>query len=283
MDGITENLSVMICGLPASGKTTFLGALAYSINSQEIETSLKYGGLAEDRTYLNQLADCWLNCEAMSRTIIGSNNSIELKLMSDISRVNLTIPDLSGETWGTLWSERQTTKEISELCNYAKGIMLFVHCDQYVKLQTVVEQNAQNNALEEDENIEDVEVWNPIEHTPTQTIIVDILQSLNNSKMSGNRKKLVVMLSAWDKAEQCGQTPIEYLNEHFPLLSQFLEVNFYFSKIKILGISAQGGDLNSESDRLSACDLPTSRIKITEKNATYNDITIPLKWLLDDQ
>ena len=61
MDNNTESLSVMICGLPASGKTTFLGALSYSINSQEIETSLKYDGLPEDRTYLNQLAERWLS------------------------------------------------------------------------------------------------------------------------------------------------------------------------------------------------------------------------------
>jgi len=281
MDDNTENLSVMICGLPESGKTTFLGALSYSINSQEIETSLKYDGLSEDRTYLNQLADRWLSCEAMDRTFMGTHNSVELKLQSESSRINLTIPDLSGETWSNLWSDRQATRALADLSKHANGILFFVHCDQYVGVQTVVDQNMQNKSLGEEES-EAVADWLPLEHTPTQTIVVDILQSLSNENMCGEKMKLVVMLSAWDKTEQTGQTPKEYLNEHFPLLSQFLEANFLFSKIKVLGISAQGGDLDTEGEKLSEVDLPTNRIKITDHKEVYNDITLPLKWLLEN-
>jgi GTPase SAR1 family protein len=284
MDDTTESLSVMICGLPASGKTTFLGALSHSINSQEIETSLKYDGLPADRTYLNQLAERWLSCEAMNRTVIGTHNSVELKLRSESSRISLTIPDLSGETWSHLWDERQTTTTVAELCKQSSGIVFFIHCDQFVKVQTVVDQNEQNKALGEEE-IEVNKVtadWQPLEHTPTQTIVVDILQSLSNISFGVERRKLVVMLSAWDKAEPCGQTPAEYLHEHFPLLNQFLEANFLFSKVKVLGISAQGGDLNTEGEKLSEVDLPTNRIKITDHKEVYNDITLPLKWLLEN-
>ncbi len=281
MNDNNESLSVMICGLPASGKTTFLGALSHSINSQEIETSLKYDGLPEDRTYLNQLAERWLSCEAMDRTIIGTDNSVELKLRSELSRINLTIPDLSGETWSHLWDERQTTRTVADLCKQASGILFFVHCDQFVKVQTVVDQNLQNKALGEEEVNATIADWLPLEHTPTQTIVVDILQSLSNVEMSDKKRKLVVILSAWDKAEASGQTPSKYLSEHFPLLSQFLEANFLFSKIKILGISAQGGDLDTEGEKLSEFDLPTNRIKITDQKDVYNDITLPLKWLLE--
>ena len=218
----------------------------------------------------------------MDRTIIGTHNSVELKLRSESSRINLTIPDLSGETWGHLWDERQTTKDVSDLCKQSTGVLLFVHCDQFVKVQTVNDQNLQNKALGEEEVKETAADWLPLEHTPTQTIVVDILQSLSSAGLSDQKRKLVIMLSAWDKTGQCGQTPTEYLSEHFPLLSQFLEANFLFTSIKVLGISAQGGDLNTEGEKLSEYDLPTNRIKVTDHNEVYSDLTLPLKWLLEN-
>ncbi|KJZ12802.1 hypothetical protein TW85_14370 [Marinomonas sp. S3726] len=275
------NYSLIICGLPESGKTTFLGALAYSINSHEIETALKYDGLPSNREYLTQLSKQWLNFEVMDRTIIDSNNSIELKLKNAKDIITLSIPDLSGETWSNLWSERQVDIETSNLSKNANGIIFFLHCDKYLDAQTIVERNKQNEILEENDTLEKVN-WSPSDHTPTQTKVIDILQSFNHPNMGQKKRKLVLMLSAWDRAEEVNQTPLEYLSSHFPLLSQFLEDNIYFNDIKVLGLSSLGGDLETDEEALGSIDIPTDRIKIIEDKESYNDLTLPIKWLLEN-
>jgi hypothetical protein len=44
--------NILICGLPASGKTTFIAALWYLLSNREISTALKLGSLPEERIYL---------------------------------------------------------------------------------------------------------------------------------------------------------------------------------------------------------------------------------------
>ncbi len=52
--------SVVIIGLPSSGKTTFLAALWHLITERDIETRLRFGDLrAGNATHLNVIAARW--------------------------------------------------------------------------------------------------------------------------------------------------------------------------------------------------------------------------------
>lgn len=277
--------SLLICGLPSSGKTTFIGALAHTIISQDIETSLKFDGLPKERSYLNDLASTWVACEPMIRTHAEQNSVVELKLKSDHEQFILSIPDLAGESWQDLWVNRNCTEMISNLSNKANGIMMFVNCDDYKPHLTVTELNQHNKEMgesnKEEEKKEEFIEWDPLKHTPTQTMVVDILQSLSIEKMGGDKKELVLVLSAWDLAEGSNLTPAEYLNKVFPLLSQYITASFDFSHIKVIGLSAQGGDLKRDLDKLSAYDIPSERIKLVDNDITHNDITQPINWFLE--
>ncbi len=50
---------IMICGLPESGKTTFIAALWYLLSNDEISTALTLESLPENRNYLNSLSRKW--------------------------------------------------------------------------------------------------------------------------------------------------------------------------------------------------------------------------------
>lgn len=273
--------SLLICGLPSSGKTTFIGALAHTVISQEINTSLEFDGLSKERNYLNSLAKRWVACEPMERTHTEQCSTVELKLKKQNEQFLLTIPDLSGETWRDLWVNRNCTELISQLSSQANGLMMFINSDDYKAHLTVTELNQQHKDMNESNEGDQFNEWDPLEHTPTQTMIVDILQSLSIDMMGGNKKELIIVLSAWDLAESSDLTPAEYLKEIFPLLSQYITSSFDFSRIKVIGLSAQGGDLKEDIDKLAAFDLPSERIKLVDNDVTHNDITLPINWFLE--
>jgi predicted ATPase len=69
---MSSEKSFVICGLPGSGKTTFLAALWHLVSSREIETKLKFGSLRSgDMTHLNEIAARWRSAKVQDRTKVG--------------------------------------------------------------------------------------------------------------------------------------------------------------------------------------------------------------------
>jgi hypothetical protein len=79
--------------------------------------------------------------------------------------------------------------------------------------------------------------------------------------------------------------PDEFLKANLPLLHQFLRYNGKYSAIRIYGVSALGGDLESAEDakRVKAEDVPSKRIKVVEGEQMHHDLTAPIKWLIADE
>ena len=87
-----------IVGLPASGKTTFLGALAYTITNGMLGTNMFELDKVENLDYMNGLAITWSKCEEVGRTNLGQYESNKLFLRDSLSnKVELSMPDQSGE------------------------------------------------------------------------------------------------------------------------------------------------------------------------------------------
>ena len=71
-----QEVKVIFCGLPSSGKTSFLGALSYLATSDEIDKELELVGLPIERHFFNVLAEKWVSCEPMLRTKVSSTDKI---------------------------------------------------------------------------------------------------------------------------------------------------------------------------------------------------------------
>ncbi|MBM7425046.1 TRAFAC clade GTPase domain-containing protein [Spongiibacter marinus] len=123
----TDTKSLLICGLPESGKTTFLAALSYLLTSQEIDVALPHAGFANERAYMNDLASKWCSFEEFQRTNISDEQDIELHLNKEGQKVALYVPDLSGESWDMVWESHRFSMKLESLCRGTESIVIFVN------------------------------------------------------------------------------------------------------------------------------------------------------------
>lgn len=275
---------LLLCGLPESGKTTFIAALWYLLYSQEIPTVLRQSILPKNREYLNSLAQKWIRFTDVGHTPTNEVQEISIQLMNNDNLIDLHIPDMHGETWDTLWNSRFCAEHAVDWVKDTSGIMLFLHCDKVRPPLEIVDVKAMVSSLGETPESNSVAKWSS-EKSPTQVILVDILQALSRPPIGSKDRKLAIMISAWDKAEDTGLLPDEYLSTYLPLLSQFIQFGGDFRDVKVFGISALGGDLESETDtlKLKAEDIQSKRIKVVDGSKLHNDLTIPIQWLMESE
>jgi len=278
---------ILIAGLPDSGKTTYLGALIHILDSGEIETALKHDGDPENRTYLNKLVDAWLEFKRMERTHYSSEEFIELNLLNDDEKLLLKIPDLSGETWKGLWSQRQCNESVVELMADVNSMMFFIHCDKIQKPISIMEMQRQQDALGEEPIPAEVSDWQPEKHCSTQVMVVDILQIIAENNSYESPINLAIILSAWDTAVGLNCTPKEFIEENLPLLNQYLKSKSDYLDFNVYGVSAQGADLDGDGDelkeqiqKLNMFDKPSERVLIIGEKDYQHDLSIPIKKLL---
>ncbi len=277
---------ILLCGLPYSGKSTFLAALWYLIFHEEITTVLTKRLLPEKREYLNGISQKWATYIEIGRT--ETIKEITIPLIFNNTAVDLCVPDMDGETWKRMWSSHSCDPHMVDWIKNASGILLFLHADKIRQPITIATVNAMAaqceqsaaSTVEETNRTKVIIPWDP-EKTPTQVILVDVIQKLTMPPLGAKGRRLAVIVSAWDKAEDTGHTPEEYLRVYTPLLHQFLRCSGLFSKLKYYGVSALGCDL--EKARSLAEDVPSKRIKVVEEGQeNCHDLTVPIRWLMEE-
>jgi len=292
----------LVIGLPGTGKTTFLAALWQVVESEEVPGSLVVSEVHGIRDHLNRIREAWLNCQELERTRIPAEKVVSFRLRNPQSDkvVELSLPDLSGETYQLQWQTRQWTPEFEKLASESCGALLFVHprtIVEPVRIDANIEAMAAalekgNGTVESTEPVSGsahlhsteatnltatIESWSPA-HTPTQVKLVEILQFLRARPFMNRVLPIAVIVSAWDLITD-GQTPTEWVEKRLPLLYQFLRANAEAIPLEIFGISAQGGDL-SRADELQNHIKTSDRIIVTAlDHLPTHDITAPLKWL----
>lgn len=291
------NNKIILCGLPSSGKTTFIAALWYILFHDDIPASLSLENYPLNRKYLSRISEKWCKCSEIGRTIIDEVKSVSLQLRDKSQVFDLVIPDMSGETWRSFWCDRVCPAHAYESIQDATGIILFLHPALNVPSVEITEINGMAgfhangpDHLDQESTVKPLsgttekvkyKEWDP-KKTPTQVAIIDILQSLISRFMKGKEVKLSIVISAWDLVINENLTPEEYIESYFPLLNQFLAFSGNFFGIKIFGISAQGGDISTKDGKneLMDKDEPFERILVVEGHTENHDITAPIQCLI---
>lgn len=273
---------ILLLGLPGSGKTTYISALWYLLQQDDVLKELSLHGWPDMREYLNNITGKWTRFTTVSRNLLTEEvKKIQICLKNGDALVDLHVPDISGESWEVLWESRSCQQDFASLVNDAYGIILFVHADHIrhpVDILTVAKQVASEDLG----NKVEPTAWNPKE-SPTQVILVDLLQALFSSPDFGRERPLALVVSAWDKVDEMGQTPEEFVEFALPLLYQYLQCGCQYSNFKIFGVSAQGGDLTEpdELKRLQEQDNPVDRILVVDGHSKSHDLTSPIAWLIN--
>ena len=281
---------ILMVGLPETGKTTFLAAFYHlTTNAADKPGSLVLNALSDQRKYLEEIVKKWLEFKEPGRTNLNliSNESLSLHDREKDISLELMIPDLSGESFNQMFENRLWSEKLKKLSNDAFGILLFIHPNKVTPSPTILP----SVKLVEEINPKDVdkeisgptgEAWSP-KHVSTQVKIVDLLQLLLRDGRNTKIKKIAIMISAWDVLSDQQKVPAEWLNERLPFLRQFLNSHQKNYSFEVFGISAQGGDLNKDKEKLQAYQNPNERIKIhgnKDLKIIAHDIAYPIKWLI---
>ena len=276
---------ILLAGLPASGKSTFIAALWYVVkNPDSCPGCLALDVLGGDKEYLNALTAHWLCCSDLHRTNPerAADDLLELSTPSG-DRFGLSLPDHRGENFMKVWTDRNWQEEFTVAARAASGLLLFVRGDDII--QPISIRAVGGNGTPEDEDVGEEEVeakpFDPRE-VPTQVVLVDMLQLAVRVRL-GRPLRTAVMVTARDALNPVERDlPVaDFVGRELPLLSQYLAANPVDHPAKMWSISAQGGDYERDGKELAEKGEPASRIEVVEEDAQCShDITNPIKWLL---
>lgn len=284
--------SIVICGFPESGKTTYLAALWHLVTARTDAITLRFQSLnSGDNSHLNTIARRWVDGLTQMHTEISNNQLVSMNLVDDAERpLRLTFPDLSGESYRQMFEERECEPSVAEILSNGKGMLFFVHADRIRQPQLVTTMMAQSQALGTPIPPNQYVSWSP-RLAPTGIQIVELLQLLRLKPLNVSFRRMAIVLSAWDKVADEGRTPKEFLAERLPLLDQYLESAADEWEWRVYGVSAQGADYEKENETLNAAqtarleqirslDEPATRIKVVFKETESHDLTEPISWLM---
>lgn len=279
--------SVVVMGLPGSGKTTFLAALWHLVSEKEVPCKLTYLSLQTSNIeHLHEIATQWRAAKKQERTAQGGDRLVSMILKAEGGDPQtVTFPDVAGEAFLQTWGLRECDETVAGWLK-EPGVLLFIHADKVTVPKWVIDEKLLLEDLGLKPEAEDVVDWSP-DMAPTQVQLVDLLQLMQTEPLDVGPRRLAIILSAWDKAAGRGFSPEEYLAKRMPLLDQFLEYGLDSRwERRIYGVSAQGGDYDDDkttlpdADRLRDIDVPSKRISVVYAGGKSNDLTEPLQWLL---
>ena len=243
-----EEYSYYILGLPATGKSTFLGALYYLLmNEEEGKCSLRIKHVLGDATYIGKLSNTWAEYKELDRTNISNKNlKTELELEDNNDNIyKIKFPDSSGEKYKKMLNDRFIDiEEVNEIKS-ANRFYLFIN-PQQIEEPHFISEAPEHIRKENEENV----YMNKNNRIPTETELVELIQFLLYIKKDMNIN-LDFVISAWELlTNKSIKKPMEYIEENLPLLNQYVIANDDRINIKCWGVSAQGGNLKSEKQRL---------------------------------
>lgn len=281
-----------ILGLPRSGKTTFLAALWHVLDAGEIEPQLKLKRLVGNNKYLNMIVEAWRKCEPVPRTSAAAEETVSIYVEDKDKggEIVLSFPDLSGESFERQFEYRSCPEEYVDGFENEGGILLFLSADRGLEGMRIVDVPGDAEPVPSTDVAEDAPAdgeaakepdypaWTPAS-VPEQAQLVDLLQMLQARPFRQTKRRLAVVISAWDVVTDAALSPAGWLDRERSLLSQYLRNNSESFEVQIYGLSAQGAGLSQENkDRLLAM-TPSERIKCVTPTTISHDLTAPLVWL----
>lgn len=294
---------IMVLGFQASGKTTFAAALWYLVDSREIkDTALVKGTHNGDFRYLEKISEAWAAGWVVGRTLSEEWRPIAINLRRVVPEtdIRLSFVDIAGETVERIFVTREVDERVEPLIRDASGLLLFVSAlrpkddDSIVDLYLEFPDDAPPEPADEAaEAGSSASASNPseampfkVDATPQQVQLVDLLASLADEPLEMRPERIAVIVSAWDRAHGAS-TPEVWLEDHMPLLFQYLATHADDFETRIYGISAQGGHVPSKenpmepSDRAELLKQPeaSKRIIVVGHGAGHHDLTHPIAWL----
>lgn len=271
-----------IIGLPGSGKTTFLAALWHLINAGEVSTKFVLDKLVGDHRHLNDIVEAWRRCEKVPHTSIAAETSVSIHVHEPATgrKVILGFPDLSGESFELQFATRICRSAYVADFEGDGGILLFGTADRGQDGITILDiAPVLEGAADVDEG-GNPRAWKP-DLVPEQVRLVDLLQFLQRQPFRRKKRRVAVVVSAWDVVALPRPSPNDWLSRELPLLHQFLVANPSSFEFRVYAVSAQGGGYVTPEQRAELLSqTPSERIQCVGPDTQAHDLTAPIVWLM---
>ncbi len=270
--------SVFFAGGPHTGKSTYLALLVLAITQQR-RVSLALGSFKDDREYVMELARSLVLCEPQPRTNVDERRGLSLSIaLPDRESEILEVPDLSGEIWKELLTERTWTLELEQRVGQSQGLCIFVNAARFAEDPTLTDVDRARAALgiNNDETL-GANVKFAVDEPMGQLALVDLIQIL--ARQPGGPRRIALIVSAFDSS---GETqPGEWLTACAPLARQYLGANADSLPIRIYGLSAQGGDFEKKDERTKLRTLnAVERASVLREDGSATDLDEPVRWAM---
>lgn len=268
---------LFILGAPNAGKTTFLGALDYSVVQNNVKTKLTLDNTTGEQQYVHMLGLKWSEVEDVGRTLIGQEIEHQLLHLTDGKNIlELEFPDFSGETFQNIYENREIAMDLKEKIEDADAILYFINVEDIVPAQFISEVSKELR-LKNDNQKE----RKPCDDDPLHIQTIDMLQIID--RLKNEPVRLGIVFSAWDLVEPDMQNDVEeYIKNKLNMLWQYMNSNKNKFSVKMWGVSAIGGKIQDAS-RLAEVDEPMERIMIiNESGKKSHDLTTIIAEMLGE-
>ena len=110
---------------------------------------MRLGHHRDDREYLNEIAERLMRCEQAVHTEVDEERELclSLSLGEDAEDAVLRIPDLSGETWEHVVTDREWSLEMEAEAQQSEGLLIFVHSTNIDAHPSIAQVDAAAEAL----------------------------------------------------------------------------------------------------------------------------------------
>ena len=272
-----ESTNILLAGLPAAGKSTYLTAL-WAVEKDGLSGHLLVcDGKPSESSYVDGMQDNWMVLKEVRRTSFAEPQEIVLpmKRTCDDSKINLSLPDFKGEIFQKVL-DNNVSKEIEEWCDKSTGILFMLNLGN--SSPELFQEQVENNSKPKVEIEKAVMTYNDIAPSIQNVLLLKYLYY----RMGDT--PLAICFSSWDVADNPNNLNVEeWVKENHPCIYNYVDA--HFSDKRYYGISAQGADY-SDLDERGEDDLAE---KTTQKQRAYVytdqvsfDITKPLDFLIKE-
>ena len=291
---MSDRLStVAFLGLPRTGKSTYLGAL-WQLAQDPAEPTIVEREVTGDRSYLQTIGDRVARGEEIGRTEVSSNEGMQLTLGFEEGDVTVHIPDLGGETLRMLVEDRVWHQGLLETVGGSNAMLLFLHPEEVSLPFTIAMADEILSGLQSPAGTDSPKSANgqhaerstelelPESRTVSACTVAKCLDALENILAYQRTRwpiRLGIVISAWDTVDG-SPTPATWLKDHAPALDGFARANTDMLEWSLYGVSAQGGKLPVDRDRLLALGSVRDRVYAQNENGGAVPLTDPLRWAL---
>ncbi len=270
----------LIIGMPSSGKSTFIAALRYLLVSNEVETRLELTGLSDDESHVNTLETDWLACKEVERTKPATEGWVEFRVRHRTTgaEATLSVPDLRGETFEQPLCLGRCDRALLDAVVTADGMLLFTNANRPDEVGLISDLNDMDEPETTNRDQPTAATQFKPEAMPEEAKIVEFLQMANRRPLQPRRRRVGIVISAWDVV-RADITPEEWFTKSRPMLDQFLSNNKDLWELRLYGVSALGGKLPRDKRKLFKMVKPSQRIILVGPDTAAHDLTVPLDWL----